>query len=388
MSLNHISELPECSSFDENDLFILSQRDKYIANQFNNCSIDGDLLTDTIFNELLKIYDFGSAAYTESCAFSPYNHNHDNLYNKISLDFEQYESENVLSIGNLFIDGKLIPLNIPLPKKEIVQSNHIPVGTLKFVALNQISSNKDIQYKTNTFDGWLYPDGSSFMLSDFSLSDTLNQLYGNGSYISFTLPNINNFIKLNNCLNYAFSTNQISCIDKNIALKKHSHLVNLDSTARATIDIAFPSCANIGDSGVLIPGCGVIRTAFNYNLTVNYNGQQMKISELIAKLQNDRYHSTKPIQITTTFVYAYLNVDDLETICKAIDNTYNNANAYEQVFNNIEYKLPQINDIQMNDIQFSINNSINVNYETTGEDDETYPTHTILPVMIYVGKRQ
>ena len=388
MSLNHISELPECSSFDENDLFILSQRDKYISNQFNNCSIDGDLLTDTIFNELLKIYDFGSAAYIESCAFSPYNHNHDNLYNKISLDFEQYESENVLSIGNLFIDGKLISLNVPLPKKEIAQSNNIPVGTLKFVALNQISSNKDIQYKTNTFDGWLYPDGSSFMLSDFSLSSTLNQLYGNGSYTSFTLPNINNFIKLNNCLDYAFSTNQISCIDKNVALKKHSHLVNLDSTARVTVDIAFPSCANIGDSGALIPGCGVIRTQFSYNLTVNYNGQQMKISELIAKLQNDRYNSTKPIQITNTFVYAYLNVDDLETICKAIDNTYNNANAYEQVFNNIEYKLPQINDIQMNDIQFSINNSINVNYETTGEDDETYPTHTILPVMIYVGKRQ
>ena len=37
-----------------------------------------------------------------------------------------------------------------------------PVGTLKFVAMSDIGSNSSINYKSSSFDGWLYPDGSSF----------------------------------------------------------------------------------------------------------------------------------------------------------------------------------------------------------------------------------
>lgn len=396
-SFNYISQLSALSSFADDDLLVVAQQDKYVHDNFTTRSIDWNTLVKVMFSQLLKTYQFGSAAYEESSVFSKYNHVHDDLYNNISLDFAyQLSDDNVLSIGNVFIDGALIPLCMPLSSSSsAAQRIDEPyVGALKFVALTSISSNSSIQYKSAGFDGWLYPDGSSFMLSDFSLSNMLNELYGNGSYVSFTLPNINKFIKLSNASNPEFSNNQISSIPGHTTLKVHTHNVDLNSNVSATIDLAFPACKYQYNGGLIMSGCGVIYVRFYCarNLLVTYEGQQMKLSELVSKLQNDRYQSTKLVQVAQSgsynYIYAYLHVDDFETICKAIDDTYPNANTYENVFQNLMFDLPQINNIIMKDTRFSIDSDVSMAYASSGEDDETYPTHVTLPVMIYVGKRQ
>ena len=107
-----------------------------------------------------------------------------------------------MSVGNVFIDGTLVPVEVPVSSvtdvKKITFNVVEPmVGTLKFVALSSIKTNSSIQYRSDDFDGWLYPDGTTFYLSDFALSSQLKTLYGNSDNTTFTLPVINNFLKMN-----------------------------------------------------------------------------------------------------------------------------------------------------------------------------------------------
>lgn len=84
----------------------------------------------------------------------------------------------------MFIDGTLVPVDVPLSaitdEKKICFSLVEPeIGTLKFVASANLGTNSSIEYKSDNFDGWMYPDGSSYQLSDFALSAKLKTLYGN-----------------------------------------------------------------------------------------------------------------------------------------------------------------------------------------------------------------
>ena len=166
---NYISQLPLCESFNENDLFIVAQQDKYIKDKFNTHSITGKDLVDVLFNKILDIKNFGSMAFAQSSDFSLYDHVHDDKYNRISLDFAYDESdENTLSIGNVFLNGNFYPLYMPQLKQSSIYQiafKEPKVGTLKFVASTNISTNSSISYKSRDFDGWLYPDGSLFALS-------------------------------------------------------------------------------------------------------------------------------------------------------------------------------------------------------------------------------
>ena len=201
MSENSISALQSIDEFASSDLFVVAQQDKYLHNKFTTCSISGDGFLDVLVNKVLDIRKFGSAAYEESAMFSPFVHSHDDLYNKVALNFLYGKDDDALSMGNMFIDGTLIPLYVPT--SAVVDIIKIPfqiiepkVGMLKFVASPSISLNSEIDYRSDSFDGWLYPDGSTFQLSDFILSSQLDALYGNDNQ-TFTLPDLRIFLKMN-----------------------------------------------------------------------------------------------------------------------------------------------------------------------------------------------
>ena len=107
-------------------------------------------------------------AYMLSTEFSKRDHNHDTMYNAVSVNLRHVSESTyarlsalsgtfsfgpvlkddvVLSIGNIFIDGVFAPLEVPLStvsdkKKLKFEAAEPMVGTLKFVASPVAKSNK------------------------------------------------------------------------------------------------------------------------------------------------------------------------------------------------------------------------------------------------------
>lgn len=153
-----------------------------------------------------------------------------------------------LSVGNAFIDGTLVPIDVALSavRRTYVISFGMAepaIGTLKFVSSTEIENNSSINYKSTDFDGWLYPDGSTFELSDFALSAQLRQLYGNSRYSSrFTLPDFRKFIKLNGAGTLVESS-MIGVVQGLNVLKRHSH--RIDGTMNASASVVIKLIAGI-----------------------------------------------------------------------------------------------------------------------------------------------
>lgn len=194
-------------------------------------------------------------AYEMSDDYSVVGHNHDNLYNKLDVTipfkypsgisssddvsaianpyyvFDGYPIDKAaiedswLSVGNIFIDGRLSTLYLPLTY--IANYTIIPwqlkeprVGSIKFMAVNKLDA---IDYTSDSFDGWLYPDGktsyplTAFMLSNYITSIPNVKTSGSGNAKTFVLPALSSFMKLSSTADsggmFNYVTYKNGCID-------------------------------------------------------------------------------------------------------------------------------------------------------------------------------
>lgn len=399
---NTIRDLSSTSQVNDSDLFVVSQQDKYVHYKFNSCSLSAKSLMDMLFDTVFSMQNLKDTAYMESSEFSPYVHNHDALYNKVSCEFAYASHDtyrrlssmteyctfnrtiadaNSLSIGNVFINGTLVPVDIPLSvvtdRKKIQFSLIEPeVGTLKFVASSKIGSNSSIDYKSNSFDGWMYPDGSLYMLSDFALSSKLRELYGNLDQTTFTLPCLSSFLKLNG-KNQKYNSSAIAKCDGKNVLMKHSHTVNALCDAEAYVKIRLPANPSAGSGGTVHKGDGVVQIDEKSN-----NAKLFKYGNQSYTL----YGLLKELNMGNSYVggIAKMRIDKVKTLLQTIDK-YNGCNLYDEFLKENTAKLSPIDNIS---ITAQLNTNSKIGIKTAEFDGETYPSHVTLPVMIYVGQRK
>lgn len=410
---NSIIDLQTTQELNSSDLFVLAQQDEYIARKFNSCAVDGNTLVDVLMQKVLDIQQLKDTAYATSCEFSLYDHKHDDLYNNLSVKFtyasertyhklsSYFSFENVedddqmLSIGNMFIDGTLVPIEIPLSavsnaKKIVFQAAEPLVGSLKFVALSTIGSNNDIRYKSENFDGWLYPDGSSFQLSDFALSTTLKKLYGNIDQTTFTLPDLRHFLKFNS-FNTKVDGSAIAVVPGKNSLKRHTHSVNAVCDAEVFVVIRLPTNDTAASGGTIHRGNGKLVLSDNiqhpmikYSKTSN---SKCGLAEFIDKLKSrgilmfgsDAGKIENPnYKLSTKFT-------DIRKILEQID-IYNKTKFLDYFDTNNMVKLKKLPSLNITANMISINDIEILDPDIN--NDETYPSHVILPVMIYVGQRK
>ena len=82
---NEISRLDAISSIQDTDLFVTAQQDKYIYSKFNSCGVHGCTLVDILINDVMQMKNLADTASVESSMFSLNQHNHDDMYNKLSF---------------------------------------------------------------------------------------------------------------------------------------------------------------------------------------------------------------------------------------------------------------------------------------------------------------
>ena len=194
---------------DENkDTYFSAPRESYAVRYADLCA---SVLADTYLN-----IDIGTMALEQSADYAFRTHNHDDIYSSLSAESrypaksDEYWHLGTLVISSYTEQGSLkiqtIEFNCPIPSMPTFKDPDI--GELRFVARNQFMPYSMKQYDneynvdiySESFDGWVYPNGTVFVTSaDFDFTQA-KDIYG-VSENSFQVPDLRHFVKLNPGLN-------------------------------------------------------------------------------------------------------------------------------------------------------------------------------------------
>lgn len=243
----NLSSLPLIDTFDEStDALLISEHSIYNYSSFNSKYVGMKLFLDTMFDEVYKLVDFRSMAYENSAIYAPSDHNHGNMYTKISsivYDFTplKYQRNDLLSVGNFVIDGKWQTVYAPLSCSQTIidipeRLAHPNIGQIKMVYKPRLDQ---INIESESFDGWLYPDGSIYNKDNFENGDKLLSLFPY-SPTQFKMPIINQFIKFSN------QTGNITSETGRTVIAPHNHKINFNLNGSVTINAQISCGSSFG----------------------------------------------------------------------------------------------------------------------------------------------
>lgn len=90
LSGNLFSELKETNNIKKNDLFLIETQ---IDGQCDSKSVSYDTLSTSIFNNWIDTLHVKSMAFEETWKYAEKIHEHDGIYNKLSIEQYQIEGE-------------------------------------------------------------------------------------------------------------------------------------------------------------------------------------------------------------------------------------------------------------------------------------------------------
>lgn len=156
-----------------------------------------------------------------------------------------------------------------------------PIGTLRFVASSTaLLANRNKSITTDTFDGWVYPNGEKLAVNTKEFERAKRELMGDNKVAAdyIQLPNLCNFIKLNpqqNTTVKPIDSSDWNSVDFHNGLVKHTHDVSnlklVSSSEKPTISATgtAPGSNGVGPGGMAHNGTGT-RTD-DINLAININ---------------------------------------------------------------------------------------------------------------------
>ena len=273
-----------------------------------------------------------------------------------------------LSIGNLFVDGTLSTIYLPMSCVNdycVVpwQIAEPEVGTIRF---GVVPFDDQINYKSEDFDGWLYPDGSTYFLSDFALCAKISSLYGNDDEATFTMPTLSNFIRLNGIMQK--SPELTSRVDGRNALMSHMH--KIDVTATGTIQTyGTANYSNeVGQKDSIHKGTGLVGVK-----RMNSNGTYSEYTFPMEYINNSKYNNLD-------YVREFRKNHNLPA--KVTKNNVAQFNAFVErysIYHSQNIVLACSCDANVNNIEI---------HDSRYDDSETHPNYYDIPVMVYVGRRK
>ena len=251
------------------DLFVASQQvlsnvsptriydshGNHYENEYRSIKVSYEQLSNQIFNDLCSLYGLGNMAWESSADYSLANHVHN--YSKVD-QFQQMTPSTVgkynpntrvydeaVNVVTIAIDSKYQTYAMPLIHQ--YEQPRAYIGQLKFLALPSFS---DIDEYSADFDGWTYPDGRSFLSSDFvDAWNVFGQTYGyDETTQKFAIPNLNGFFKPKGFAAAHLNTSLVDQRSGHSYLSSHTHDVrDVRLSGRVNISMKLP-ITNSGQS--------------------------------------------------------------------------------------------------------------------------------------------
>lgn len=255
-----ITDLPEKSEIDGDSLFLMSEHDIYLYDRYNSVKIAYDDLIEDIASAVSAKLGLGSMAFEETSSYTPVQHRHDDRYNLISSFIFPYSKTNSLSIGNFFKDGTITPLyvgNDIFGESDSVSISdvYMPVGDIRFQMIDKLDA---VEIQSEDFDGWVYPDGTIYDLSDFILSNRISSIF----YVDagkFAVPVLSDFIKINNG---EFAEDRFQKKTGRTVNSRHTHFTTADISGQVEMRAILP-IGDIAGEGICIHN-GINGTSSKY----------------------------------------------------------------------------------------------------------------------------
>lgn len=371
---NSILSLPSTTSIDlDADQFLVSTRDKYLCRTYDSKRVDADNLLKYLISTVSSDLNLGSMAYEESSDYSLTSHSHDSMYDKVNIQLIDYPGRNpkqsvdvsyeftgypikkasidaYLSIGNTFADGVLSTIYVPMSCMMDVlvlpwQISEPQFGSIKFAATYGIDA---IDYKSDAFDGWLYFNNyQAYDLTAFRLSNEISnasfvqieQAYG---ITQFRIKQTcDSFVKIENSSPFEY-------VPGHNYVKNHTHPIQMEINGTLSVEGNIISSINQGDGGMVHAGIGWSTDGVN-----------------------ELDYAEKNKAFSRNGVY-----------CGHV-TTLDNWQSKWRRRGNIVY-FPSMELTAQCQIHASMGSD---SILPSSIESETYPSHNIMPMMVYVGRK-
>lgn len=179
-------------------------------------------IAEQINEEIYSILNVGSMAYEDACNYAKRDHDHD-IYTSADY-FQTGTGDHLESFLTLAHNSKrqVLSVNVDksaddkIPKIEATISAAQPkLGEIRHLALQSFSIPS---YDSTEFFGWVLANGATYRIADFKLSGDIPNVFST-SGANFTVPNLNNFCKINVALN----ASSYDVTNAEVHVKSHGH---------------------------------------------------------------------------------------------------------------------------------------------------------------------
>lgn len=220
-----LCELKRTGETRPKDLFLVSQLDVG-QEQYVSRAIDYGQVVSCLADDFEGSLGLGTMAYEEKWEYSKVDHQHEGRYTKVAVTEACPSGESlcclaVVSVGlpgAEALDGcsqyRLMCPNIQMPDPPEPE-----IGTLRFVyARSAMAAVADIN--ADDFDGWVYPDGSTYQVDDTQRFSKALAVFGSGRN-AITVPDVGGFFKA-----VGSSVSSFARVPARYGVAKHSHQVD------------------------------------------------------------------------------------------------------------------------------------------------------------------
>lgn len=448
-SISSLSQLPSSQlptlTATSTYAFVAASRDKYQHDEYHTAYATSKDLFSSIIQQASSYLSLGSMSAKDSKAYSPKSHIHTE-YNKLQFQYKQQKQTqflvdqynalcnvsqlnndhpNSLSIGNLYVDGILSTVYVPMSwVQPVVDVSWQPIeptfGTVKPAALptkREIVSNDVIK---DNFDGWLWLDGyTTYPLSAFRLSNEINA----APFVTFDNPtasiaqktfktkSLNTFISANNTAD-AFTN--VPAVE---VLQSHNHKINLSVQYTLSIDGSISTsndtlAEGIGKSIHIGTGWAVKdKPAFQSKEDTTYYKTKNSNGTYTGKIINGEKKS-----FNVGCYNIAISENEYSSVCTQVDGTpltvwyipdmcyltKSSTTPAERRFLNYSWQDIWTSNTDANIDNVACTNKVDIDLRCRfGFDSDqlnvlrnaeingnTYPSHNLVPFMVYVGRRQ
>lgn len=175
MVINHLSSVDVCfhgyalsdfqtvSHVGDDDLFIMSNYE----NGWKSKSITYKEMKDLIFYDIYNsILGVKTMAYEPKTRYALSSHNHDNVYNKMTV----YSFDGDTEIFEVKSGGETTTIKINEIHSDVPIEPEIGTVKLVYAPYHKKTVNLSADRNNNTFDGWVYATGQTYTYSQCGFS--------------------------------------------------------------------------------------------------------------------------------------------------------------------------------------------------------------------------
>lgn len=232
-------------------------------NQYDSTKISYQALSSELFERFKQVVNIKSMAFEESAYYSLVEHVHDYSQVELTSNVQKFDSlgNQNQRIGAIDVNGKTTVFYIEKPTQFKPPSPII--GQLKFLAIDTLYP---IDEKSDSFDGWIWPDGRRISNRDLRFADAAEHFTGDRNTQSFLLPDLCNLFRPASAQEKN-ETSIPSLVEGRDVLLKHTHEVNpVTPDASELIEVPFKYSASYGNQS----GSSCHTAASPSNITFDY----------------------------------------------------------------------------------------------------------------------